>query len=141
MMPLIIGLVQKEYPFAIYNKQSEKYIGTTRLFQYEEELEAIKLGHTWQVRQFWRGGINKNFKYLLFQFCFENLKLERIGLGACTENIRSINAMKSLRCKEEGKLRNLFPSKSTSSRADARLFSILKHEWYDTVKINLNQKL
>ena len=131
----------KEYPFVVFDKIKKQYAGTTRFYDYSSELKTIKLGHTWYGKDFRGMGLNKRCKYLLFQFAFEVLELERVGFGAHLENKTSIAAMKSVGCKEEGVLRNFIPSLDGKGRADAILFSILKKEWFETVKTELKHKL
>lgn len=133
--------LNKEYPFAIYDKEKGKYAGCTRFYEYSKELGTIKLGHTWIGKDLQGTGLNKNAKYLLFQFAFEKLQLERIGFGAYSDNLASIAAMKSVGCTTEGFLRNMFPSINGDGRTDAILMSILKDEWEDTVKTKLKLKL
>lgn len=131
----------KEYPFIIYDKIAGEYAGCTRFYDYLQEIKTIKLGHTWLGKSFQGTGLNKNAKYLLFQFAFEKLKVERIGFGAYSDNQVSIAAMKSVGCKTEGFLRNMFPNINGYGRTDAILMSILKNEWNDSVKIELKRKL
>ncbi len=130
-----------EYPFAVFDKKQQRYAGTTRLYQYIEDLKTIKLGHTWYGEAHRGTGLNKRCKYLLFEFVFEKLNLERIGFGAHAENKISIAAMKSVGCKQEGVLRNMFPAINGKDRADCVLMSILREEWLAHVKIELKQKL
>ena len=90
---------KKEYPFVVFDKVQKQYAGTTRFYDYSSELKTIKLGHTWHGKNFRGTGFNKRCKYLLFQFAFETLELERIGFGAHAKNAVSIAAMKSVGCK------------------------------------------
>jgi len=131
----------REYPFAIYDKRTGKYAGSTRFYDYSQDINTIKLGHTWLGKDFQGTGLNKNVKYLLFKFAFEKLKVERIGFGAYSDNLRSIAAMKSVGCKTEGFLRHMFPSINGIGRTDAILMSILKYEWEESVKNKLKTKL
>ena len=131
----------KEYPFIVFDKVKNQYSGTTRFYDYSDELKTIKLGHTWYGKPFRGTGLNKHCKYLLFEFAFEKLKVERIGFGAHIENKISIAAMKSVGCKEEGVLRNFIPSLYGKGRADIILLSILINEWLESVKSELKKKL
>ncbi|WP_317130336.1 GNAT family N-acetyltransferase [Changchengzhania lutea] len=132
---------KKEYPFVVFDKSKKQYAGTTRFYDYSSELETIKLGHTWYGKDFRGTGLNKRCKYLLFQFAFETLELERIGFGAHAENKISIAAMKSVGCKVEGVLRNFIPAINGKGRADIILLSILKDEWFEKAKPELKNKL
>lgn len=131
----------KEYPFVVYDKQNKHYVGTTRLYEYATDINTIKLGHTWYSKSARGTTINKRCKYLLFEFAFENLGVERIGFGAYADNEISIAALKSVGCTTEGFLRNMFPSIQGTGRTDAILMSILNNEWFATVKQELQQKL
>lgn len=133
--------LKKEYPFVIFDKTNDQYAGCTRFYEYSFDLQTIKLGHTWLGKQFQGTGLNKNTKFLLFQFAFGGLQVERIGFGTYSDNLVSIAAMKSVGCKEEGVLRNMFPSISGVGRTDAILMSILKYEWGNSVKKQLKNKL
>lgn len=86
-------------------------------------------------------GINKNAKYLLFGFLFDQLNRQRIGFGASAENTVSIHAMKSVGCQLEGRLRSFLPQAPTKKRVDIVLLSILKEEWQTKVKEELYNKL
>ncbi len=132
---------QKEYPFAVYDKMQNAYAGSTRLFDFNNELKSIRLGFTWYGKAFRGSGLNKNCKYLLFEFLFEKLNLIRVGLGAHAENKTSIYAMESVGCKKEGELRDFFPPIHKSERANAVMMSLLKTEWHSGVKNELKHKL
>lgn len=133
--------LKKEFPFVIFDKVKNEYAGTTRLYDYLTDLKSIKLGHTWIGEKFRGTGLNMHCKYLLLEFAFEKLEVERIGFGAHIENKRSIAAMKKIGCKEEGVLRNFIPSLDGKGRAHIILLSITKDEWFNTIKNELQQKL
>jgi len=117
------------YSFIIYDKRKQEYAGCTRFCDINTLLNTTRLGYTWYGKNFQGTGLNKHCKYLLFQYAFEYIGFERIGLGSYIENVRSINAMLSVGCKKEGVFRNMFPSVTGEGRTDAILLSILKEEW------------
>ena len=131
----------KEYPFVVYDKINQKYVGCTRMYDIMLNLKTIKIGHTWYGKDYRGKGINKRCKYLLFEFAFEQLAMERIGFGAYRDNEVSIAAMKSVGCSVEGILRNAFPSRDGKGRADGVILSILKAEWNRKVKMELKEKI
>lgn len=133
--------LEKEYPFIVFDKTKDRYAGTTRFYDYSTEVKSIKLGHTWYGKPFRGTGVNKHCKYLLFEFAFEKLKVERVGFGAYADNKISVAAMQSVGCKKEGVLRNMFPAINGNGRTDAILMSILKNEWLESVKSELKNKL
>ena len=132
---------KQEYPFVVFDKIKKEFAGTTRFYDYSKELKTIKLGHTWYGEKFRGTGLNRHCKYLLLEFAFERLQVERVGFGVHAENEISIAAMKSIGCKSEGVLRNFIPSLDGKGRADIILLSILKNEWIEKGKTELKNKL
>jgi RimJ/RimL family protein N-acetyltransferase len=132
---------EKDYPFVVYDKIQKQFAGSTRYCEIVPNLKAIRLGYTWYGKEFRGTGLNKHCKYLLFDFAFEKMGAERIGLGAYIENVVSIKAMESVGCQKEGILRGIFPAINGIGRTDGILMSILKNEWTDKVKQELKNKL
>lgn len=124
------------YPFTVYDKRTNQYAGSTRFYDIQNEHAALQLGYTWYGKQFQGTGLNKNCKYLLLEFAFDELNFERVEFRADYENKRSINAMKSIGCLVEGVLRSN-TCKPDGHRRDSIVFSILKEEWNNTVKDEL----
>ncbi|WPO77248.1 GNAT family protein [Flavobacterium sp. KACC 22761] len=132
---------KKEFPFIVFDKKTQKYAGSTRFYDINLEFQTLQLGYTWYGSAFRGTGLNKHCKFLLFQFAFETLGMERVELRADNNNERSIAAMKSIGCKVEGVLRSNMPTRDSSVRRDSIVLSILKNEWFDEVKENLKRKL
>ena len=129
------------YPFVVYDKLKSQFAGMTKLYEVNEQLSHVKLGHSWYGKAFQGTRLNKNCKYLLFSFVFEQLKAERIGFGLDEQNIISKYALKSVGCKEEGRLRSFLIHPNGKDRSDLILMSILRAEWLNTSKQQLLQKL
>ena len=132
---------QRAYPFSLFNKQSQTFVGTTRLYQFDPVTKTVKIGHTWLCKRAWGKGINKRVKYLLFEFAFEQMHVERIGFGVSEENVRSLNALERIGCQKEGVLRNFLPGFDRSGRSDLILLGILKEEWNTRVKEELGKQI
>jgi RimJ/RimL family protein N-acetyltransferase len=130
---------EKEYPFIVFDKRTNKYIGSTRFYNIDFERKIIEVGFTWYGKSFQGTGINKNCKYLLFDFAFRQLNMERIGLGANSKNERSINAMKSVGCSVEGILRSRGYD-ANGERIDSIVLSILRSEWDNEWQDKLKSK-
>lgn len=77
---------EKDYPFIVFDKIQNQFAGSTRYCEINPILKAIRLGYTWYGKAFRGTGLNKHCKYLLFEFAFEKMNVERIGLGAYIEN-------------------------------------------------------
>jgi RimJ/RimL family protein N-acetyltransferase len=130
-----------QFTFIVFDKKSGKYAGSTRFYDINLDFKSLLLGYTWYGKQFRGTGLNKHCKFLLLQFAFETLNMERVEFRADNKNTRSIAAMKSIGCKEEGVLRNHMPTFDSFIRRDTIVLSILKLEWFDGVKANLLKKL
>jgi RimJ/RimL family protein N-acetyltransferase len=132
---------QKEFPFIVFDKKSQKYAGSTRFYDMNLTYKTLQLGYTWYGSAFRGTGLNKHGKFLLLQFAFETLEMERVEFRADNNNERSIAAMKSIGCKVEGVLRSHMPTVNDGIRRDSIVLSILKEEWFAEVKENLKRKL
>ncbi len=130
----------KEYPFIVFDKQTNEYAGSTRFYDINIPYQTLQLGYTWYGKKFQGTGLNKHCKYLLLSFAFEDLGMERFELRADNNNARSIAAMKSIGCKVDGVLRANMP-KREGGRRDSIVLSILKDEWFGEVKELLSRKL
>jgi RimJ/RimL family protein N-acetyltransferase len=130
-----------EFPFIVFDKKSGKYAGSTRFYDIQLSFKTLQLGYTWYGSAFRGTGLNKHCKYLLLQYAFETMGMERVEFRADNNNQRSIAAMKSIGCKVEGVLRNHMPTFGSDVRRDSIILSILREEWFDEVKENLRKKL
>lgn len=131
----------KEYPFIVFDKKAGSYAGSTRFYDINLPFKTLQLGYTWYGQNFHGTGLNKHCKFLLLTFAFEKLAMERVEFRADNNNKRSIAAMKSIGCKVEGVLRNNMPTRDPEVRRDSIILSILKEEWFGSVKENLAKKL
>lgn len=131
---------QKEYPFVVFDKRTGKFAGSTRFYDIQVANQVLQLGYTWYGKKFQGTGLNKHCKYLLLEFAFEKLGMERVEFRADNNNARSIAAMKSIGCKVDGILRSNMPVPN-GGRRDSIVLSILKAEWEQNVKADLLAKL
>ena len=127
---------EKEYPFIVFDKLRNSYAGSSRFYDIQLLHKTLQLGYTWYGKDFQGTGLNKQCKYLLLSFAFDKLGMERVEFRADNNNKRSIAAMKSIGCKEEGVLRSN-SVKQDGLRRDSIVLSILKGEWENEVKQRL----
>jgi len=130
----------KEYPFIVFDKRTQEFAGSTRFYDIQLSQKTLQLGYTWYGKKFHGTGLNKHCKYLLLQFAFEQIEMERVEFRADNTNQRSIAAMKSIGCIEEGVLRSS-TIKADGTRRDSIVLSILKDEWENGVKEKLSARL
>jgi RimJ/RimL family protein N-acetyltransferase len=126
-----------QFPFIVFDKRSGKYAGSTRFYDINLEFKTLLLGFTWYGKQFRGTGLNKHCKFLVLQFAFETLGMERVEFRADNNNKRSIAAMKSIGCKEEGVLRNHILTSNGDLRRDTIILSILREEWFKSIRPHL----
>lgn len=131
---------KKEYPFIVFDKRTNQYIGSTRFYDIQLTQSTLQLGYTWYSKVAQGTGLNKNCKFLLLEFAFEKMNMQRVEFRADNNNAKSIAAMKSIGCTAEGLLRkNVI--KLDGGRRDSIILSILKEEWESSVKSNLLNKI
>jgi RimJ/RimL family protein N-acetyltransferase len=123
------------YPFLVIDKLTNEIAGSTRFYDYQKAHNTVQLGFTWYGKKFHGTGLNKNCKYLMLQFAFDVLGLDRVEFRADNNNARSIAAMKKIGCVEEGILRS--NCASLTGRRDSIVLSILKAEWENQIKHKL----
>ena len=131
--------LQKEYPFIIFDKQVNAYAGSSRFYDIQPAQSTTQLGYTWYGKKFQRTGLNRHCKLLMLSYAFEQWGMERVEFRADLKNERSIQAMKDIGCTVEGILRS--NTVKPGGRRDSIVLSVLKREWFDTVKKNLIGKI
>jgi len=137
---VLARVLNKEYAFIVFDKLKNKYAGSTRFYDIQLLYKTIQLGYTWYGKEFQGTGMNKNCKYLMLEYAFEILGLERVEFRADNRNERSKAAMLSIGCKEDGILRSNLPD-NTGGRRDSIVLSILRDEWFHNVKQLLLHKI
>ncbi len=130
---------QKEYPFIIFDKSYNEYAGSSRFYDIQLTLSTTQLGYTWYGKKFQRTGLNRHCKLLMLSYAFEQWGMERVEFRADFRNNKSIQAMKDIGCTVEGVLRKSMPLEN--GRRDSIVLSILRDEWFDKVKKNLQKKI
>ena len=129
-----------EYPFIVFDKRTGQYAGSTRFYDIQLNNQSLQLGYTWYGKAFQGTGLNKHCKLLLLQLAFDEFNLLRVEFRADNNNAKSIAAMKSIGCTEEGVLRSHVAT-STGARRNSIILSILKEEWDAGIKEKLIQKI
>lgn len=116
------------YPFAIYDKKFERYAGSTRFGSIMMANKRLEIGWTWYHPELQRTGINKACKFLLLEFGFEKLGLNRVELKTSLTNIKSQGAMLKIGAVKEGVLRRHMVNANGSLR-DSVYFSFIREDW------------
>ena len=121
------------YAFIVFDKLLDAYVGCTRFYDMQLAFQTTQLGYTWYSKKCWGTKLNENCKYLLLEFAFDQMGLERVEFRADNNNKRSIAAMQKIGCVIEGVLRNHLPM-PTGKRRDSIVLSILKEDWNASLK-------
>ena len=116
------------YPFAIYDKRTNEYVGCTRYANISLPKTRLEIGWTWYHPKVQRTGINKNCKFLLLSYGFNVLDLNRIELKTSHLNLKSQGAMLKIGAVKEGVLRRHLINDRGLVR-DTVYFSFIKEEW------------
>ncbi|MDT9727143.1 N-acetyltransferase [Xylanibacillus composti] len=114
---------KQQFPFAVYDKQLNEYVGSTQYLRISEINNNLNIGWTWYHPKVWRTKVNTEAKYLLLRYAFEELKVCRVEIITTTDNVRSQKAIERLGAVREGVLRKKFIG------LDFVIFSILDTEW------------
>lgn len=128
------------YPFIVFDKAAQTYVGSTRFYDIQLASETTQLGYTWYGKKVWGTGLNAHCKFLLLQFAFEQMNLKRVEFRADNDNKRSIAAMQKIGCTVEGILRSHLP-KPDGTRRDSIVLSITQAEWNNHVKALIQSQL
>lgn len=116
------------YPFAIYDKLKGCYAGSTSYGNISSRDLRLEIGWTW-IRKGCQGtGLNRQCKFLLLGYVFDNLGFERVEFKTDSRNVQSRKAIEGIGGKFEGELRShtLMPD---GFRRNTVYYSILKSEW------------
>jgi len=121
---------QDAYPFAIYDKQTNQYAGSTRYGSISFENKRVEIGWTWYHPSLQRSGLNKNCKFLLLSYAFDTLLLNRVELKTSLTNLKSQGAMLKIGAVKEGIMRRHMVNWNGTLR-DSVFFSFIREEWQD----------
>lgn len=122
----------KALPFVVILKDTNEVVGTTSLYDIDFNHKSCEIGSTWYAPEFQRTFVNSACKYLLLQYCFEELGFVRVQFKTDERNIRSQKAIERLGAVRDGILRNEKILEDGFVR-NTVLYSIIKDDW-NTVK-------
>ncbi|RNC87089.1 MAG: N-acetyltransferase [Winogradskyella sp.] len=115
-------------PFIVYDKQYQKYAGSTRFGLINWKNKLLHIGWTWIGHEFQGTGLNGNMKFLMLQYAFETLEFEKVEFRIDDRNVKSRRAVEKLGATLEGILRKDTVMKDGYRRSTC-CYGILKEEW------------
>ncbi|MHA6248837.1 GNAT family N-acetyltransferase [Pontibacter sp. CAU 1760] len=116
------------YTFMVMHKATGKLAGSSSYGNISVPDKRLEIGWTWLAESFRGSGLNRQCKFLLLQYAFETLQMERVELKADALNLRSRRAMLKIGATEEGILRS-HTLMHDGRRRDTIYYSILRTEW------------
>jgi N-acetyltransferase len=119
---------QQRYPFAIFDKLNNRFIGSTSFGNISIKDKRLEIGWTWIDENSQGTGLNKYCKHLMLSYAFENLSMERVEFKTDNRNIQSKKAIEKIGGMFEGILRS-HTLMLDGFRRDTAYYSILKNEW------------
>lgn len=123
------------YPFIIWDKESQSYVGSTSYGNISVKNSRLEIGWTWLDKKVQGTGLNLYAKHLLLKYAFDTLKFERVELKTDARNLQSRKAIEKIGAKFEGILRS-HTLMTDGYRRDTVYYGILKEEWQ-----NINQSI
>lgn len=130
---------QEQLTFVVQRLTDNKILGSTRYYDINKKYKRLTIGYTWYIPEVWGTYVNPECKFLLMQYAFETLAMNRIELVTDARNLRSRAAIKKLGAKEEGILRQHMILADGFVR-DTVVHSVIRPEWPE-VKSNLLLRL
>lgn len=116
------------YPFVIFDKEKNRIVGSTSFGNISEKNLRLDIGWTWLDKEVQGTDLNKNCKFLLLQYAFEQIQFERVAFNIDSRNTQSRKAVEKIGGQFEGELRSHTVMPNGFRRTTAQ-YSILKSEW------------
>ena len=124
---------KSRYPFIIYDKVNKAFAGSTSFMNISNVNDRLEIGSTWIGKDFQRTGLNRNCKYLLLEYLFDNLGLVRVEFLTDERNMASRTAIEKIGGKYEGIIRK-HVLMTDGWRRSSVSYSILDDEWPEVKK-------
>jgi RimJ/RimL family protein N-acetyltransferase len=119
---------KNSYPFVVFDKRKNAFAGSTSFLNISNADDRLEIGGTWYGKEFQRTGLNRNCKYLLLEYAFNNLNAERVEFKTDERNLASRKAIEKIGGQFEGILRR-HTLMYDGFRRNTVYYSILKSEW------------
>jgi RimJ/RimL family protein N-acetyltransferase len=116
------------YPFAMFDKKENRYAGCTRYANISFRDKRLEIGWTWIDPLLQGSGLNKHNKFLMLNFAFKELVLNRVELKTAGTNLKSQRAMEKIGAIREGVLRKHSINDAGITR-DTVYYSFVNDEW------------
>lgn len=116
--------IQSKGAFKIVNRATSEIIGSTRLYNYNQQENSIFVGYTFYAVVYWGKGVNRLVKNTILDYIFQYVSKVYFHIGA--NNIRSQIAIERIGADKIMEQEVTYPD--GSSRLNF-LYAINKEEW------------
>lgn len=86
--------IESKGAFTIYEKTTNKIVGSTRFYDLEQESKSVFIGFTFIDRKFWGSSLNGKVKKLMIDYAFQFVDSVKFHVGET--NYRSQKAVEKL---------------------------------------------
>ena len=128
-------------PWAVRELGTGTIVGSTRYHDIAAAIDRVEIGYTWYARRWQRTHVNTACKLLLFEYAFDALGCQVVGLRTDNFNFASQRAIAGLGAKKDGVIRHHYPRRDGTVR-DTVMYSVLAREWPDVrrhLELRLNR--
>lgn len=122
------GAIQSKGAFKVVDKSTDKVIGCTRFYDYDENENSILIGYTFYATAFWGKGINHSVKTLMLDYIFQFVSKVIFHIGA--ENIRSQKSIARLKTTKIAEQEVTYFGEQSKLNY---IYSLTKEEWDKTI--------
>ncbi len=136
---LVDGPAAGDLTFAVFDKRSDRFVGSSSYLMTSLAHKRIEIGWTWYEKAVWASAVNPACKMLMLSHGFDELGLNRIEFKLDATNERSWRAVERLGAKHEGVHRAHMVMPEGRIR-DSAYFSIVRDKW-PVVKAGLETRL
>lgn len=102
--------IESKGAFAIFDAKTDKVIGSSRFYQYDENTKTVVIGYTFIDRKIWGTSYNSVIKSLMISYAFQFV--ENIHFHVGETNFRSQKAVEKLGAKKIGEIKDDTSSKT-----------------------------
>lgn len=123
------GAMESKSAFIMYEKATNKVIGSSRFYELNEENSSIAVGYTFIGRDFWGKGFNGALKTLMFDYAFQYVDKVILHIGAT--NYRSQKATEKLGAKKMKELEVAYYGEAVKTNFE---YQVDRKEWANQAK-------
>jgi N-acetyltransferase len=92
------GAVLSKGAFLVLDKNTNKVVGSSRFYDYDEKNKTVLIGYTFIGRKFWGKGYNLALKKIMIDYAFQFVEKIHFHIGA--SNFRSQKAIEKIGAKK-----------------------------------------